>query len=236
MRQGDGPRSRLWEMGEVAGTPGNRERIEAGRQLFNETPVYAAEYVSSRISCSNCHMAAGTAPYASPMVGIARSFPMYSKRSARMITLEDRIEECMTRSENGRPLPADGAEMKALVAYIDWLGEPHHEEAKFTGRGLESLPARVPDAKHGAEVYAGQCAGCHGEDGEGTRRPFPPLWGPRSFNDGAGMNGVDKMAAFVHYNMPHNRKGVLSVQDAYDVAAYVHAQPRPAYNHEYDRF
>jgi thiosulfate dehydrogenase len=88
----------------------------------------------------------------------------------------------------------------------------------------------------GADVYARQCAGCHGVHGEGARRPFPPLWGPDASNDGAGMTEVAKMAAFVHYNMPHNRKGILSTQDAFDVAAYIHAQPRPAFNHEYDHF
>jgi thiosulfate dehydrogenase len=50
------------------------------------------------------------------------------------------------------------------------------------------------------------------------------------------MNTVDKMAAFIHAAMPQNRKGILSVQDAYDVSAYIHQQPRPAYNHSNDRF
>ena len=210
--------------------------IEFGRLLFNETPVYGSAYVKSRVSCSNCHVEGGIAPYGLPVVGSAQSFPMYSKRAGRAITLEDRIQECMTRSENGKPLGSDSREMKALFAYIGWLSEPHRDQEVFVGRGLEVLPAMLPDSKHGAAIYAAQCAGCHGVDGEGKRRPFPPLWGPNSFNDGAGMNGIEKMAAFVHANMPQNRKGVLSAQDAFDVAAYIHAQPRPAFNREYDRY
>jgi len=213
-----------------------RESIRLGSLLFNETPVYGSAYVNSRISCTNCHLQGGSAPYASPMVGIVGSFPMYSKRAGRPISLEDRIQECITRSENGKPLPHDSREMVALTAYINWLSEPHPNQISFSGRGLEALPEFTPDPAHGAGVYAAQCAGCHGVNGEGRRPLFPPLWGPRSFNDGAGMNGIEKMAAFVQYNMPHNRKGILSPQDAFDVAAYIHAQPRPAFNHEYDRY
>jgi thiosulfate dehydrogenase len=210
--------------------------VSYGQSLFNETPIYAAKYTQSRISCANCHLQGGIAPYASPVVGIVPSFPWYSKRNGRKITLEERIQECMTRSENGQPLPHDGLEMKALLAYINHLSEPHATEAKFIGRGLEPLPILTPDPAHGAQIYATQCAGCHGQHGEGTRRPFPPLWGSNAFNDGAGMNTIEKMAPFIHYNMPQNRKGILSVQDSYDVAAFIHAQPRPAYNHAYDRF
>jgi thiosulfate dehydrogenase len=50
------------------------------------------------------------------------------------------------------------------------------------------------------------------------------------------MGSIEKMSAFVHTAMPQNRKGILSPQDAYDVAAFIHQQPRPAYNHANDRF
>jgi len=226
-----------WHTSQLSTIPAAKlETIEFGSHLFNETPIYDSADVKSRISCSNCHLQGGTAPYASPMVGIAQTFPLYSKRAGRPITLEDRIEECMTRSENGKALPSDSPEMKALLAYIQWLGEPHPGQQKFVGRGLKPLPALNPDSIHGAQIYAAQCAGCHGVNGEGTRRPFPPLWGPTAFNDGAGMDDIQKLAAFVQYNMPHNRKGILSAQEAYDVAAYIHQQPHPAFNHEYDRF
>jgi thiosulfate dehydrogenase len=226
-----------WKMGSTSGLSAERrELVEYGRLLFDETPVYAAGKVRSRVSCSNCHLEGGIAAFAAPVVGSAQAFPQYSPRAGRPITLEDRVEECMTRSENGVPLTADGREMKAFVAYIDWISEPHAGQRKFVGRGLEKLPALVPDVGNGARVYVAQCAGCHGENGEGRRPQFPPLWGARAFNDGAGMNGVDKMAAFVQYNMPHNRKGILSAQEAYDVAAYLHAQPRPAFDKAYEQF
>jgi thiosulfate dehydrogenase len=231
------PNARSWRLASLDTLPAaQRSTIELGHRLFTETPLYASAYTSSRIACSNCHLGAGTAPFTAPVIGSDQAYPKFSARSHRYVTLQYRIDECMTRSENGRPLPADGPEMIALLAYIRWLSQLHPTQEKYTGRGLALLAPLTPNPAHGSDIYAAQCAGCHGVNGEGTRRPFPPLWGPQSFNDGAGMGSIDKMAAFVHTAMPQNRKGILSPQDAYDVAAFIHQQPRPAYNHANDRF
>jgi thiosulfate dehydrogenase len=233
----DAPKTRTWHVASRSGlSEAALADIERGELLFKETPVYAAAYTQSRISCSNCHLGGGTAPFTAPVIGSAQAYPKFSKRAGRTVTLEDRVQECMTRSENGKPLMHDSAEMRGMLAYINWISTPHPAEAAFTGRGLEALPKLTPNPAHGAEIYAAQCAGCHGEHGEGARRPFPALWGPQAFNDGAGMNTVEKMAAFVHAAMPQNRKGILTPQDAYDVAGFIHQQPRPAFNHTYDRF
>ncbi len=235
--QPDAVKGRAWRMGSLGDLDdAQRADVEYGRRLFNETPVYGAAYTRSRIACASCHLGGGTAPYAAPVVGSDQAYPQFSKRAGRKVTLQDRIEECMTRSEDGSPLPADSPEMKALLAYIRWLSAPHLDEAKFTGRGLRLLPELTPDSKHGAEIYAVQCAGCHGTNGEGASRPYPPLWGADSFNDGAGMDTIPKLAAFVHYNMPETRKGTLSAQEATDVAAYIKAQQRPKFNQAYAKF
>ncbi len=170
------------------------------------------------------------------MVGLPPLFPQFNARAGHIISLEDRIQECFVRSENGTPLDYKGTEMRALVAYIDWLSQPAQSSARFIGRGLVNLPDLVPDPAAGAAIYAAQCAGCHGSNGEGRRPVFPALWGPHSFNDGAGMNGIKKMAAFVQHNMPQNRMGILTPQQAFDVAAYIHTQPRPAFNKQYAHF
>ena len=59
---------------------------------------------------------------------------------------------------------------------------------------------------------------------------MPPLWGPQSFNDGAGMARVSIAAAFVRAKMPLGRGGSLTVQQAFDVAAYFTAKPRPGFS------
>jgi thiosulfate dehydrogenase len=119
------------------------------------------------------------------------------------------------------------------------LGRPGG--APTEGRGSGSLPelTRAADPARGREVYAETCAVCHGPDGAGRRvgkagdtegYAFPPLWGPDSYNDGAGMARLGVAASFVHSNMPNGttwRQPALSTEDAWDVAAFVNAQPRP---------
>lgn len=98
---------------------------------------------------------------------------------------------------------------------------------------------RAADPVRGKAIYASACLGCHNTDGSGIRRSLPttdlgymvpPLWGLDSFNDGAGMARLSTAANFIHFNMP---RGVdyldtrLSVEQAWDVAAYVISQPRP---------
>lgn len=94
--------------------------------------------------------------------------------------------------------------------------------------------------KAGAAVYKAQCAACHGENGAGLRagKPgdatgytFPTLWGPDSFNNGAGMNRLLTASAFIRNNMPlgtTHEAPRLSDDETYDVAAYMLSQPRPA--------
>jgi thiosulfate dehydrogenase len=244
---------RLFEVSEVSADSGSRtawqppstdsipegplgQSIRDGMQIFYDTALYAPRYTSAKLSCASCHAEGGMQPYASPLVGVPALFPMYSKRAGHKISLNDRIEECFVRSENGSPIPYDSPEMKAITDYIEWLSTPEPENQPFSGRGLALLSGLQPDAKHGAIVYAEQCAGCHGQNGEGDPPRFPPLWGPDSFNDGAGMNNVRKMASFVQHNMPQNRMGILSPQEAYDVAAYVHQQKRPHFNQAFSKY
>jgi thiosulfate dehydrogenase len=216
------------------GAPG--DSIRSGLHIFEDTALYAPRYTDSKVSCSSCHAAGGIQPYAVPLVGAPAWFPMYSKRAGHRISLADRIEECFVRSENGRPLPYDSPEMKAIVAYIEWLSTPEPHHLPFSSRGLALLPEMHADAKRGAALYAEQCAGCHGDHGQGTPPMFPPLWGPDSFNDGAGMNQVRKMASFVYSNMPQNRMGILSEQEAFDVSAFIHQQRRPPFNPAYSKY
>jgi thiosulfate dehydrogenase len=212
------------------------DTIRRGELIFNETALYATDHTSSKISCANCHLQGGIQKYASPMVGLPALFPMYNARAGHIISLKDRVQECFVRSENGRPLDYNGPEMTALVDYINWLSQPSKSGATYTGRGLIDLPDLTPNPVNGAAIYATQCAGCHGENGQGKPKLFPAVWGPDSFNDGAGMHGIRKMAAFVQHNMPQNRMGTLTPQQAYDVSAYIHTQPRPAFNKSYAHF
>jgi thiosulfate dehydrogenase len=205
------------------------DSIRLGRLIFTQTPKYARAYVGNQQSCSDCHLAAGTAPFAAPVVGLPGVFPMFNQRDNRVITLAERIQECFLRSENGRPLSYDGPEMTALIAYMQWLSQGQPIGQVFPGRGLVHLPELTPNVKNGERVYLRQCSACHGKDGSGMPRAAPPVWGPGAYNDGAGMNNVAEMAAFVQHNMPAGKPGSLRAQDAYDVAAFIHSKPHTAF-------
>ena len=178
-------------------------------------------------------LAAGTAAFAASVVGLPGLFPMFDERANRVITFAERLQEGFLRSENGRPLPYDGPEITAVIAYVQWLSQGQPTGQEFPGRGLVHLPELTPNLQHGERIYAQQCAECHGNDGAGIPPALPPLWGPGAYNDGAGMNGVRNMAAFVQHNMPANKPGTLSAQDSYDVAAFIHTKPHPIFNKAY---
>jgi thiosulfate dehydrogenase len=206
------------------------ESIRRGLGVFNDTPKYAAPYVGNKMSCRHCHVGSGTVPYAIPLVGVPGMFPTYREREGEIVTFEERIEQCFQRSEYGHRLPNNSPEMVGLVAYAQWLSEDQVTGRPFPGRGLVKLPVLAGDVDRGGLIYAAQCALCHGADGAGQSPTIPALWGPGAYSDGAGMNEVAKMAAFVQHNMPQTNPGSLSPQQAYDVSAYVHSKPHERFN------
>lgn len=133
--------------------------------------------------------------------------------------------------------------MQALIAYVKFVGIGSPEGMRVPGMGLKPLPepAEQPVTARGEAVYAEFCANCHKVDGQGEKRlqpaigyTIPPLWGDDSFNAGAGMARLDSAAAYIHDNMPFGidyQDPVLSVQQAWDVAAYLVSKPRSADPH-----
>ena len=198
----------------------------------------AKRFTGNNLNCQSCHLDAGTRPYAMPLTGIWGQFPQYRGREGAVDTLEVRINGCMERSMNGRALPAGGREMVAMLAYMRWLSGGIPAGATLIGAGTLRIkePPRAADPAPGAQIYADTCAACHGADGSGQRAAsgagyqIPPLWGPDSFNDGAGMSRVLTAAAYARHNMPFGTTfdaPVLSDDDAYDVAGYITSQDRP---------
>jgi len=209
------------------------DAIRHGEKILSSTQVYAKRYVGNGLNCTSCHLNGGRTPDAAPLVGLWGVFPAYEMRSARVETLEDRINDCFRRSMNGRPLPLDGREMRSLLAYIRWLSQDVPTGVEVQGRGFRRIAAPgAPDPANGRNLYEAKCAACHGTNGQGMTGAggaylFPALWGPKSFNIGAGMARLSVAAAFVKAKMPLNQGGALSDQEAYDIAAYFIAQPRP---------
>jgi thiosulfate dehydrogenase len=219
---------------------------EYGRRLIAHTsellgpdhPDPERRYHKSRLNCGSCHLGTGTEPGTLTLLQTTERYPRFSNRAGGMTDIEDRINECMQRSMNGRPLPEDSPEMMAMAAYIRSLGARHAAMGASRRKADEPAPFERPhraaDVAVGARVFVERCAICHGQDGLGLlassdpRRGyvFPPLWGPDSFNTGAGMHRVLTAARFIKARMPLG-DATLDDNEAFDVAAFINAQPRP---------
>jgi thiosulfate dehydrogenase len=212
--------------------------VDTANQIGPAVSDTTKRYSGNNLTCQSCHLRAGAQPYALPLVGVWGQFPQYRGREGQIGTLEDRVNGCMERSMNGRDLPLESREMKAYLAYIRWLSTGVPDGAKLVGAGTMRVkePDRAANLEHGAAVFAQNCVLCHGADGAGRRKAdgsgyqFPPLWGPDSYNYGAGMTRILTAAAFVMHNMPFGTTfdaPVLSDEEAYDVAAYINSKERP---------
>jgi thiosulfate dehydrogenase len=229
----------------VLGPGPENDLIRYGHALIVDTPRYvgrsaenpAMAYGGNDLACQSCHLKAGLQPFAAPFVSTAATFPMMVNN--KVVTLPDRINSCMALGLNGRPLPEDSQEMAALIAYIEFVGKGTPEGIRLPGMGLMpiALPEALPDSRRGLAVYAQHCASCHGQNGQGERKQppnvgyyVPPLWGEGSFNGGAGMGQLFYAASFIRANMPTGvdyRTPTLTVQEAWDVAAYMISNPHP---------
>jgi thiosulfate dehydrogenase len=220
--------------------------VKYGYALFTNTANELGPTVSdptkrftgNNLACQNCHLRGGSQPYAMPLTGVWGQFPQYRAREGMVDTLEERINGCMERSMNGRALPLESREMRALSSYMRWLSTGIPDGAKLVGAGTLRIkePTRAADLGHGLQVFSQTCAACHGADGLGQRAQtaagyqFPPLWGPDSFNNGAGMSRLLTAAAYARHNMPIGTTytaPVLTDEEAYDVAGYLIGQKRP---------
>ena len=99
----------------------NAPQLVRGMRLHLETKDFLPNNVGDQLNCTSCHLNAGTVADGSPFVGVSAFFPSYGARAGRIITIEERINGCFRRSMNGKPLAKDSDDMKAMVAYFDWM-------------------------------------------------------------------------------------------------------------------
>lgn len=226
--------------------------VQYGRDLIAHTARYlgprgTVHQATNGMNCQNCHLEAGMRPFANPLTLVASTYPRYRSRSGRIETIEFRINECLRRSLNGEAIDSNGREMKAMKAYLLWIGEekqkkPANDSAHKTASTIPLLD-RPADTTAGRQIYVKYCTSCHGQYGGGqlfsdsSEYQFPPLWGEHSFNISAGMYRIEKLAVFIYSNMPLGAsydKPLLSAEQAWDVAAYVASTRRPVKWFKYD--
>lgn len=237
----------------IAGGPELADRIRQGFRIFLQTPKYAPSFSGNALSCGHCHLNAGQREKALPLVGVAAVFPQYNKRAGTIFTLTDRIVGCFMRSMNAPAAPgmmpahdpqtASAAllrseEVRALEAYLTWLSEGYTIGGRIGWRGQNTIPkdSLLPlgslDSLRGAELFLEKCVTCHGEDGQGVAIgdiKAGPLWGPASWNDGAGAARVYTLAGIIRYMMPYIDPGSLTDEEAQQIAFFICSRERPAY-------
>jgi len=225
--------------------------IKYGMNIITETYKYigpdvndtSMRYLATNMDCQNCHYYRGAQVHVLSLVGAYKKYPKFEARLNAAETIGERINNCMTRSMNGKKLPEDGKEMKSIVAYLKWLGQFTLTGDTIKQQGLPKLPLleRAADTSKGRIVFLNNCMTCHAEDGSGAlNKPskpgvpadslrgydIPPVWGVHSFNDGAGMYRLLTAASFIKAKMPLHHVD-LTIEQAYDVAAFINSMPRP---------
>jgi len=229
----------------------NGDLIRYGKELIVNTSKYlgpkgVVAQISNGMNCQNCHIDAGKQNFANPFSGVKNNYPKFRDRSGRIESYEFRVNECMQRSMNGQALDSLSLEMRAMVAYVTWMGKIVPKGIRPMGMGTQMPPLlnRAADPSKGKIVYLNHCQRCHGENGQGvlasdaTTYIYPPLWGENSFNISAGMYRLSYLAGFIKNNMPYQeatwKEPKLTDEEAWDVAAYVASQPRPQKRFAYD--
>lgn len=224
--------------------------VKYGRELMLNTAYYIGpegikgSYTGNKMNCTNCHQLAGTKPYAFSLIQSHDRYPQYRSREARVLSLAQRVNNCVMRPHNGKPLPLDGNEMIALLCYFKWINE--QQGSHTLNQGAQPLPIqfipRAADPSKGELLYNAHCTRCHGPNGEGvltidkTTYQYPPLWGKSAYQPGSSMHRVIKQAQWIKANMPYDSatwmNPVLTDEEALDIAAFVnddriHQRPGP---------
>jgi thiosulfate dehydrogenase len=226
--------------------------IKWGYKLFTNTPAEAKTFAPGKMACANCHLNAGQRERSLPLVAVAGMFPEYNRRSGRLYSLADRIVDCFWRSENATGTIEDAAkdaaagmlpspaskEVLAIAAYLTWIarGTVMGKNPAWRGQNTISAAAQIPvgkiDRQKGEAIFLERCTSCHGAEGQGVQvgdKKPGPLWGPDSWNDGAGAARVYTLAGIIRYAMPYLNPGSLTDEEAQEVAAFINAKPRPSF-------
>jgi thiosulfate dehydrogenase len=231
----------IWEAPDTSAIPFDDfgRAVRYGRDLILNTAYYlgpdgiVSHNLGNKMNCTNCHLEAGTKPFAFNFLSSHARYPQYRSRENKILSLSERVNNCIERPHSGKPLKLDGKEMTAIICYIKWLGQNvpvnHHVEGDAPLK-LE-LMQRAADPVRGEAIYSRECKSCHGANGEGQMRPdeicyeYPPLWGTKGYQSGSSMHRVVKAASFIYANMPNKNSNYLNpkltAEEAFDVAAFM---------------
>lgn len=222
-----------------------RRLVIYGQDLIARTALYfgpkgSVANISNGMNCQNCHLQAGKKTWGNNYGAVASTYPRFRDRSGTIESIYKRVSDCFERSLNGMAPDSNSVEYQAIEAYIKWVGNETPRGVTPTGTGIFKLPyiKRAADPTKGKIAYQQKCQSCHGDEGQGQLASngilfeYPPLWGKHSYNTGAGLYRLSRFAGYIYSNMPWNQtrhdNPVLSIDECWDIAAFVNSQPRPA--------
>src|SRR6187549_2088293 len=146
------------------------DEVRYGRELMLHTAYYIGpdgikgKYLGNKMNCTNCHQDAGTKPFSFNLMLSHEQYPQYRPREGRVLTLAERVNNCIERPHNGKPLPLDSREMVALLSYLKWINGFVPQNNVFKGaKNLEILfPNRAASSERGSKLFQMHCQRCHG--------------------------------------------------------------------------
>jgi thiosulfate dehydrogenase len=225
------------------------KEVKYGRNLMLNTAILIGpngtngQYLGNKMNCTNCHQNAGTKPFSFNLINSHKNYPQYRAREGKVLSLAERVNNCVMRPHNGKPLPLDSKEMLAFLSYLKWISDQSKNDTFLGHKNLKiEFPNRTANPDKGKVLYAKHCVSCHTENGEGLMKPdsttyvYPPLWGKYGYQPGSSMHRIIKQAQWLKANMPYNiakwNKPVLTDEEALDIAAFVnndeiHKRPNP---------
>jgi thiosulfate dehydrogenase len=224
--------------------------IRYGKALIENTSYYLGpkgkvKAASNGMNCQNCHLEAGAKPWGNNYFGVAALYPKFRARSGGMESIAKRVNDCFQRSLNGKGIDSTSREMKAIIAYMEWLGTNIPKGTKVIGTGIRDIAFldRAADPEKGKTLYQEKCITCHLSEGTGIKNPatggytFPPLWGKHSYNTGAGLFRLSRLAGYIYDNMPQGstyQARQLTEEQAWDLAAFINTRERPGFDNSKD--
>lgn len=218
------------------------ELIRYGIEILSNTesvvgPKSKLKMTSNDVNCKACHMEddnglPGTKKFVLPFINAINNFPKLDIETMKIISLQDRIRG-MGGTDSHR-FPDDSREMKAIIAYFQWLKKAYaiKDGVRLEGTYLAEMqfPNRPANPLHGKELYMQKCSVCHGEDGKGVLNENYAQGGGHIYPslliwpDGGHMAMIPVLARFLRSAMPLGASAEhpeLTPSEAIDLAAYL---------------
>jgi len=214
-----------------------------GKNAVNPEKRFSA----NNLNCTHCHSKGdaglpGTQKGSLPWVNVINDYPKFDPKSMRIISLEERIIGMYGRG--AVTLTPEMEEMQIIMEYMRWLNKEAKPGYAMKGTGIQHIYYdQAANGETGKKLYETKCIACHGPEGlgikhlefsEGMGYIYPPVAGEDTYDDGGHVYMIPTLASMIYTNMPYGiakpGKPDLTVEEAYDIAAYINHNLKRRHN------